>query len=106
MTIDPGLASWLSLTLTPGLGAAAVRGLLKTYGLPDAVLGRRRAELAPYATQAAIQALDSDEVRAAVERALEWSAAPGHYIVTLADERYPRTLLEIPDPPTLLYAAG
>ena len=46
MTQDPGLASWLQLTLTPGLGAAALRGLLKQFGLPHEVLARRRAELA------------------------------------------------------------
>jgi DNA processing protein len=35
-----------------------------------------------------------------------WCAAPGHWIVTLADDTYPRALLEIPDPPALLYGMG
>jgi DNA processing protein len=45
-------------------------------------------------------------VRDAVGRSLEWAAAPGHAIITLADQNYPRALLEIADPPALLYAAG
>jgi DNA processing protein len=41
-----------------------------------------------------------------VARSLEWASLPGHAIITLADEAYPRALLEIGDPPALLYAAG
>jgi len=106
MTQDPGLASWLQLTLTPGLGAAALRGLLKQFGLPQEILARKRADLAALAPAAALAALDSEAVRAAVAHALEWSRQPGHHVVTLADESYPRALLEIPDPPALLYAVG
>lgn len=106
MTHEPGLASWLQLTLTPGLGAAALRGMLRQFGLPQALLARKRSELAAYATPAVLEALDSEEVRARVGRAIEWAAAPGHAIVTLADETYPSLLLEIADPPPLLYAVG
>ena len=106
MTQDPGLASWLQLTLTPGLGSTAVRGMLRQFGLPDAVLARKRSELAPYMAPAALAALDSSAVADSVARALEWADQPRHFILTLADEGYPRSLLEISDPPTLLYAAG
>lgn len=41
-----------------------------------------------------------------VEAALEWSAQPGNHVLTLADADYPRALLTIADPPTLLYAKG
>ena len=50
--------------------------------------------------------LRTEETAAAVEQALRWAQAPGHAIVTLADTVYPRLLLEIADPPPLLYAAG
>src|SRR4051812_5646704 len=106
MTQDPGLASWLQLTLTPGLGAAALRGLLKQFGLPQQILARRRAELAAFAPAPALEALDSDAVGKAVALALQWAERPGHHVVTLADDTYPRALLEIPDPPSLLYAVG
>ncbi len=106
MTQDPGLASWLQLTLTPGLGAATIRQLLSRFGLPENVLGAQRAELSRFAGPEALQALDSDPVARAVERALTWLEQPGNGIVTLADAGYPRLLLEIADPPALLYCRG
>jgi DNA processing protein len=106
MTADPGLASWLQLTLTPGLGSAALRKLLREYGLPQEVLARKRTELAEHAPAAALDALNSEAVQASVARALDWAHQPGHSLVTFADEAYPKALLEIPDPPALLYAHG
>lgn len=106
MTQDPGIAGWLQLALTPGLGPSAFRRLLKEFGLPRAVLARKSAELAPFASAEALAALRSDSVLGAVERAMQWLAAPGRFLVTLADETYPRALLEIADPPPVLYAQG
>jgi DNA processing protein len=106
MTQDPALASWLQLTLTPGFGAATIRRLLAQFGLPENVLAARRAELAKVAGAQAVQALDSEPVAQAVDRALAWLALPGRAIVTLADAAYPRLLLEIADPPPLLYCHG
>ena len=106
MSQDPGLASWLQLSLTPGLSPATLRKLLQQFGLPQTVLARKRGELAALLPSAALAALDSEAVASAVARALEWSAGVGHAVVTLADETYPRLLLEIADPPPLLYARG
>jgi DNA processing protein len=103
---DPGLASWLRLSLTPGVGPATLQRLLRQFGLPQAILARKRAELASFATPTIATALDSEAVAQAVAHALAWAEAPGHWIVTLADEAYPRQLLEIADPPALLYARG
>ena len=106
MTQDPGLASWLQLTLTPGLGPSAVRALLQRFGLPQAVLARARGELAALVPAAALEALHSDAVAQAVERALAWTSESGNRVLTLADEDYPKALLEITDPPPLLYLRG
>ena len=106
MTHDPGLASWLQLTLTPGLGPATVRSLLRQFGLPQLILQQKRADLSACMRPEAIAALDSREVHEAVARSLEWASTPGRAIVTLADDTYPPSLLEIPDPPTVLYAQG
>jgi DNA processing protein len=105
MTPDPGLAGWLQLTLTPGLGASTIRSLLRQFGLPSAVLAQKQA-LRGLLPPAVLAALESDPVRASASRALAWAAEPGHFVLTLADELYPRALLEISDPPTLLYAQG
>src|SRR5712692_9302506 len=104
MTPDPGLASWLQLSLTPGLGTSTVRSLLRQFGLPEAVLARQSAGLSSFMTPAMLEALHSSRVRETVERALDWASADGHFVITLADESYPRALLEIADPPPLLFA--
>jgi DNA processing protein len=106
MTLDPGLAGWLQLTLTPGLAPAALRSLLREYGLPREVLARKRAELASHVPVAALESLDSPAVHASVARALDWVQQPGRALVTLADDVYPKALLETADPPAVLYAHG
>jgi DNA processing protein len=106
MTHDPGPASWLQLSLTPGLGAAAIRSMLRQFGLPHLVLARRQTELAAFAPPSVLEALHSEPVRRAVDAALAWVEQPHNALVTLADANYPRLLLEISDPPPLLYARG
>jgi DNA processing protein len=106
MRPDPGPASWLQLSLTPGLGAAAIRGMLKQFGLPHLVLARKSSELAAFAPPSVLDALHSEGTRRAIDRALAWLEQPGNALVTLADSAYPRLLLEISDPPPLLYARG
>jgi len=106
MSADAGLASWLRLTLAPGLGPATIRALLKRYGLPEQILSAPRRELASAIPASALEALGSPSLDAAVEHALAWSKGPGCAIVTLGDAAYPGRLLEIPDPPSLLYIRG
>lgn len=106
MTRDAGLAGWLQLTLTPGIGPATMRALLSEYGLPEAVLSLPRSQLATHLTAETVAALDSPPVRNAVDQALEWCEHRGGLVVTLADRLYPKALLEIADPPPLLYARG
>lgn len=95
------LEGWLRLTLAPGLGPAALRSLLVRFGLPEQVLANRQA-LPPETARA----LESEPVSSAVSGALDWLAQPGRALVTLADAEYPRLLLEIPDPPPVLYCRG
>ena len=106
MRHDPGLACWLQLSLTPGLSATTLRVLLQEFGLPEQVIALGRAGLARTLPGATLDELFSEKVARAVERALQWSAAPGHSVVTLADSAYPKLLLEIADPPAVLYCVG
>lgn len=106
MTRDPGLAAWLTLCLTPGLGAATIRRLLSQFGLPEQVLSAGNAQLASIVDEKVAAELAARTSASAVERTLEWAEKPGHHIVTLADSTFPRLLLEISDPPPLVYAHG
>ena len=80
--------------------------MLRQFGLPQQILARPRAELSAFVTPGALTALESEATAKAVAHALEWASQPRHSVVTLADETYPRALLEIADPPPLLYAHG
>jgi len=106
MKTDAGLASWLRLTLAPGLGPAKIRELLTRYGLPEQVLAAPRRELAAALPGSAFEALESSALDAAVAHALAWNKGADCSIVTLGDAAYPNRLLETPDPPPLLYIRG
>jgi len=103
-------AAWLRLSLTPGLGPAALRQLLASFGLPEAVLGAGRAALARQLPDDLADRLCgpvAPEVSEAIVRTEEWLAAtPGAALLTLADPGYPAALLGSADPPPLLFARG
>lgn len=103
---DAELGAWLRLTLVPGLGGQGLRKLLGDFGLPSQVLGAGRAALARSVGDTLAQRIVAEDSAAAIDAALAWAAAPGHSIVTLADAAYPKQLLEISDPPALLYVLG
>jgi DNA processing protein len=106
MHSDDELAAWIRLTLVPGLGDATLRKLLGTLGLPSQVLASGMSAVAAIVGAPLAHRVFADTNEAAVGRALEWSARPGNSITTLADAEYPRRLLEIADPPALLYCRG
>ena len=49
--------------------------------------------------------LETDNSKA-IATARQWAQASGQHVVTLADSAYPRALLNIADPPTLIYVRG
>jgi len=101
-------APWLRLVLTPGLGPTAVRRLLEAFGLPEDVFAAGHAKLSAALGPPRAQALlGADPERdAAVQAALAWAQADDHHLITLDDPRYPPRLLEIADPPPLLFLRG
>jgi DNA processing protein len=106
MSAEQGLASWLQLCLTPGLGPARLRELLSKFGLPEAVVAAGRSRLTQYLPAAVVETMYSTAIGEAVEAALGWSREPNRALVTLDHPAYPKPLLEIADPPALLYCVG
>jgi len=106
MIRNQGLAAWLTLCLTPGLGAATIRRLLSEFGLPENILVADKRALTRITGSESADALVSGASSKAVERTLEWASRPLNSVITLADSSYPRLLLEISDPPPLLFASG
>jgi DNA processing protein len=107
------LSAWLRLALTPGVGDATSRKLLAAFGLPCAVFEQSKLALEQVvnSTQATVLLREPEGLAALIEQTIEWLAGSdtkGAYrrIVTLGDAMYPRPLLEIPDPPLMLYVVG
>ncbi|MBC7681132.1 MAG: DNA-protecting protein DprA [Ferruginibacter sp.] len=105
------LTSWLRLLLTPGVGNASARRLMAHFGLPQAVFTQSQASLREVVTPAQAQALQQTPptLEAQLETTAQWLAATDaapRSLIALGDERYPMALLDMEDPPLLLYALG
>lgn len=107
MALAPHLEPWLRLALIPGLGDSALRKLLLAHGSPENVLAAGRQALArcvPDPVARLICAGGAPSERIAPVAA--WLDDPNHHVLTLGDASYPQALLQISDPPPLLYATG
>ena len=100
------LAAWLRLTLLPGLGPERQRTLLAAFGLPEAIFSVGRSAIVSVVGADLADRLLAPPDIARIDAALAWAQEPGNRILTLADPDYPRSLLEIADPPVLLYLKG
>ncbi|HEY4316319.1 MAG TPA: DNA-processing protein DprA [Herbaspirillum sp.] len=107
-------AAWLRLAhARGGPGNAGLRALLARFGLPDRIFAAPLAalcEVIPPRQAEALLAPPDAEMQALISRTLAWLAlpdpGPGRHLLTLADHAYPRALLNVADPPLLLYALG
>lgn len=103
------LRAWLRLTLEPELTAAQARLLLASFGTPDLVYALAAGQLAKVLSTglaAQMKAPPAPGVQAAIDGTIKWVNQANHYVLTLADALYPKQLLDIADPPLLLYVNG
>ncbi len=104
------LAAWLRLQLTPGVGDATARRLLAAFGLPHNVFAASSQALAQIATEAQCAALQREpaDLPALMDTTWQWlqANADHHRVLTLGDPTYPQSLLNMEDPPLLLYGMG
>lgn len=109
MTRDE-LGAWLRLSLTPGVGLASARKLLAAFGLPEAIFRQALSALTQVVSMPQAQALRSEppELTALLETTWQWlqEHPAQRQVLTLGDASYPQALLNIEDPPLLLYAMG
>ncbi len=105
--VSAELEAWLRLSLLPGLGHQSLRKLLLALGSPEAVLSASQPTLRAIVSQKIASAISNGGADRSAWVAVEpWLEDPVNRIITLADAEYPKSLLEIPDPPALLYAKG
>jgi DNA processing protein len=110
---DEELVGWLRLTHSRGVGRETARKLLAAFGLPPAIFDADDFALRQLVSAPQLQALRTlpDDFDGICKRTREWLQArdetgAGRWLITLGDPRYPRSLLEIEDPPIALYMMG
>jgi DNA processing protein len=107
------LAAWLRLSLTPGIGPDSGRRLLAAFGLPQDIFRQPAQALRQVVGPAATEALASEPPGLAAQLELTWhwlqertEPTVQRQVVALGDPAYPGALLNIEDPPLLLYLMG
>lgn len=106
MALADGPAGWVGLSLIPGLGGETFRRLLRAFGEPRHIWAAGQAALAEVAKPAVAARIRAGLDEAAVQPTLDWLGKAGNHLLTLADEDYPRLLLQVADPPPFLYLKG
>ena len=112
------LACWLRLTLTPGVGNGAARKLLAAFGLPQTIFAQSITALSQVVNPIQASELHRQPPGLAALLALTWQwlcannapesgpDTPLRRILVLSDAAYPAALLNIEDPPLMLYLLG
>ncbi len=98
--------AWLALTLVPGAGDACLRALLAQFGSPRAVLRAPPREVESFFGAAAVRALARGADAKLVGATMRWLDEANHHLVALGDREYPAALLQVDDPPTVVYVQG
>ena len=106
----PELRSWLRLQRTPAVGNVSARALLSAFGLPEQVFAQSLHTLSEVVHERQARALlqtppDLDTLSAQTWQWLQADLAHRR-VLPLGDRSYPGALLDIEDPPLLLYAMG
>ncbi len=107
------LSAWLRLSAADGVGRATARRLLTAFGSPEAVFGQGPQSLAQHVTPAQARGLlaPSEQIAALLDATMHWLAQSGEAgllraVVPLGHVWYPPALLDIEDPPLMLYLLG
>ncbi len=97
---------WLRMHEIQGLGRQTTYQLLKAFGSAEAIFAASHANLRKVVSDDIANQIKAETVSDQIKITLEWLAEPNNHLITLADEDYPRLLLETPDPPPILFAKG
>ena len=103
------LNAWLRLTLTAGIGNETARKLLAAFGSPQAIFEQSADTLRQLGSEKLGRLIRHEPTILAdqLQITVDWLAASDdRHLVTLGDEGYPPSLLDIEDPPLMLYLLG
>lgn len=97
---------WISLGNISGIGSQTYCQLLKAFGSPANIYAANAKQLREIVSANIASEIMRGHDLEALAQTRQWLMQENNYLVTLADPEYPRSLLEIADPPPFLYAKG
>jgi DNA processing protein len=103
---DEDAVLWVTLSLIQGIGSVTLCQLLSKFGSPDGIFSASKSQLKEVVDDAIASAIHQGPSQDSAAPTLTWLANPQNHLITLADEIYPKILLEISNPPAVLYAKG
>jgi DNA processing protein len=103
---DDDIAAWVGLSQIPGLGGESYRKLLRAFGEPKLIYAASSASLSDIVGKTVVAGIRRGVDPDALALLSAWIDNEHNHVVTLADAEYPQALLQIPDPPPLLYVKG
>jgi len=107
MLIDQDIESWLRLGLTEGVGGKSIRKLLAAFGSPDEIYAADLGALERVVKKTvAVRIFHRKVDEGRLAKTFEWLKDPLNTVITFADHDYPGLLLNISDPPPILYLKG
>lgn len=104
------LESWLKLALTNNVGPRTIYKLLGYFGSVDNILIQNLNTLSKFIHPSTAKLIYEKSSYKLVEKSFAWldgnENGNNRNIITIQDARYPKELLEISDPPAVLYLEG
>ena len=100
--------SWLALALTPGLASRLSARVLRRFDSPDGVFRATLPDLESchLPAQVAKAIVKKESFKRAEKELTGVQKIAGCYLLNWTEPEYPQTLLQIYDPPVLLYVRG
>jgi DNA processing protein len=109
MSAAQNIGEWLRLEQTQGVGPETARRLLSAFGLPSNIFTAEFSALRNVVSDRVARALTAPidaKVQSLIDHTAHWAEQANNYVLTLADTDYPKSLLNIADPPIMLYVKG
>jgi DNA processing protein len=103
---DDDVALWVALNQIQGLGSVGICRLLAEFKSPENIFSASVSQLKQHVDEDVAASIHKGVDTQAIEPTLQWLSKDRAYLITLADANYPKPLLEIDNPPPILYAYG
>lgn len=100
------VAFWLGLSFIDGLGGQTLCQLLREFGSPTHIYQATTTQLCKIVSSNIAREITNGVDFTKIQPTLNWLQEDGNHLITLADTAYPQLLLEITNPPPILYAKG